>query len=138
MTAQETRVLRSSHLRVARPSRDLERTEAFWVRGLGLEVLYRAGPDAEGGHALVMVGWPGAAWHLELVGDPDELTPPAPTEEDLLVLYLGAPVDDALVERLVTAGGRVVPARNPYWDRWGVTIADPDGYRLVLSHRTWD
>jgi hypothetical protein len=53
-------------------------------------------------------------------------------------LYLGAPVDDALVERLVTAGGRVVPARNPYWDRWGVTIADPDGYRLVLSHRTWD
>ncbi|MHB8296804.1 MAG: VOC family protein, partial [Acidimicrobiales bacterium] len=27
--------------------------------------------------------------------------------------------------------------RNPYWDRWGVTIEDPDGYRLVLSHRTW-
>jgi hypothetical protein len=53
-------------------------------------------------------------------------------------LYLGAPVDDALVERLVTAGGRVVPARNPYWDRWGVTIVDPDGYRLVLSHRTWE
>jgi len=36
------------------------------------------------------------------------------------------------------AGGKVVPARNPYWDRWGVTIVDPDGYRLVLSHRTWE
>jgi hypothetical protein len=38
---------------------------------------------------------------------------------------------------LVDAGGRRVAARNPYWDRWGVTIVDPDGYRLVLSHRTW-
>ena len=45
-----------------------------------------------GGHALVMVGWPGAAWHIELVGDPDDATPAAPTEEDLLVLYLGGGV----------------------------------------------
>jgi len=30
-----------------------------------------------------------------------------------------------------------VAARNPYWDRWGVTIVDPDGYLLVLSHRSW-
>ena len=71
-----------------------------------------------------------------LFGDPDGQTPPAPTEEDLLVLYLGQPASDTLIARLVGAGGRVVPARNPYWDRWGVTIADPDGYRLVLSHRT--
>ena len=35
------------------------------------------------------------------------------------------------------AGGTRVPARNPYWDEWGVTIADPDGYRLVLSRRSW-
>jgi hypothetical protein len=65
-----------------------------------------------------------AAWHLELVGDPGGETPPAPTEEDLLVLYLGTPVPDALIERLAHAGGKVVPARNSYWDRWGVTIMD--------------
>ena len=23
------------------------------------------------------------------------------------------------------------------WERWGVTVADPDGYRLVLSDRSW-
>ena len=39
--------------------------------------------------------------------------------------------------RLVDAGGTRVAARNPYWDQWGVTIADPDGYRLVLSNRSW-
>ena len=39
--------------------------------------------------------------------------------------------------RLVDAGGTRVSARNPYWDRWGITIADPDGYRLVLSSLSW-
>jgi len=127
----------SNHLRIARPSRDLERAERFWTIGLGLDVLYRAGKSAEGGHALLMLGWPGAAWHLELVGDPEGETPPDPSEEDLLVLYVGGPLDEDVVERLVDAGGERVVARNPYWERWGVTIADPDGYRLVLSRDSW-
>jgi catechol 2,3-dioxygenase-like lactoylglutathione lyase family enzyme len=126
-----------SHLRLARPSRDLAAAERFWVGGLGLEVLFRADADAEGGHALLMVGWPDAAWHLELVGDPDGETPPAPTGEDLLVLYLDGEIDPAVISRLVDAGGTRVTARNPYWDEWGVTIEDPDGYRLVLSTRSW-
>jgi hypothetical protein len=52
-------------------------------------------------------------------------------------LYLGQPADPELIQRLVGAGGRIVAARNPYWERRGITIADPDGYRLVLSHRSW-
>jgi catechol 2,3-dioxygenase-like lactoylglutathione lyase family enzyme len=127
----------ASHLRIARPSHDLRASERFWVEGLGLEVLFRADDQADGDHALLMVGWPEAAWHLELVGDPEDETPAAPTEEDLLVLYLGGEVDAELVARLVEAGGVRVAARNPYWDRWGVTVADPDGYQLVLSTRSW-
>jgi hypothetical protein len=50
---------------------------------------------------------------------------------------LSVPNHVGLLTRIDAAGGTVVPARNPYWDRWGVTIADPDGYRLVLSHRSW-
>jgi hypothetical protein len=99
--------------------------------------MFQADDSAEGGHALLMAGWPGAAWHLELVGDPDDETPAAPTEEDLLVLYAGGEIDENMVRRLVDAGGTRVAARNPYWDRWGVTIADPDGYRLVLSNLSW-
>lgn len=127
----------ATHLRLARPSHDLSQAEKFWVGGLDLEVLYRAGPEAEGGHSLLMVGWPDAAWHLELVGDPEGETPPAPSEEDLLVLYLGQPVAQELIDSLTINGGLVVQARNPYWDRYGVTIVDPDGYRLVLCHRSW-
>lgn len=127
----------SSHLRIARPTRDLDAAERFWVHGLGLDVLWRTPPGHDDGHDLLMVGWPTAGWHLELVADPHGATPPAPTEEDLLVLYLGGPADEQLLQRLVAGGGTRMTARNPYWEQWGVTIADPDGYRLVLSHRSW-
>jgi catechol 2,3-dioxygenase-like lactoylglutathione lyase family enzyme len=127
----------ASHLRIARPSRDLRAAERFWVDGLGLEVLLRVDDSAEGGHALLMAGWPEAAWHLELVSDPGGETPAAPTEEDLLVLYLDGEADSGVERRLVDAGGTRVACRNPYWDEGGITIADPDGYRLVLTSRSW-
>ena len=124
-------------LRVARPTSDLTAAERFWTTGLGLHVIARVAPQTADEHPLLILGWPGAAWHLELVADADAAHEAAPGTEDLLVLYLGEPVSDALVEALTDAGGVVVPSRNPYWDEWGVTVVDPDGYRLVLSHRTW-
>ncbi|GGQ54936.1 VOC family protein [Couchioplanes azureus] len=122
-------------VRIARPSRDLAAAERFYVEGLGLDLLYRATAEAAGEHDLVMLGWRQASWHLELVAGP-EVPEPAPTPEDLLVLYLGAPVDEQLVARIEQAGGKRV-SQSEYWDRWGVTVADPDGYRLVLSTRSW-
>ncbi|WP_432055762.1 VOC family protein [Streptomyces sp. bgisy022] len=128
----------AAHIRIARPSRDLRAAEVFWVRGLGLDVLYRRAADGTpGDSSLLMVGRPGAAWHLELVHDPTAPVEPRPTPEDLLVVYLGEPVPDALVARLERHGGKRVPAHNPYWDTWGVTVRDPDGYLLVLSTRSW-
>jgi catechol 2,3-dioxygenase-like lactoylglutathione lyase family enzyme len=123
-------------LRIARPSRDLAAAERFYVQGLGLRVLFRASAETPDEHDLVMLGWPRATWHLELVGGPNLTVAPAPTAEDLLVLYLSAPVEPELVTRLEEYGGRRV-AQGGYWDRWGVTVADPDGYRLVLSSRAW-
>ncbi|GIK04009.1 hypothetical protein Aspvir_008084 [Aspergillus viridinutans] len=82
----------TSHIRIARPCRDFTAAERFYVTGLGLKVLWRSGPahEVEGGHELLMLGWPGAAWHLELVlvTDSEEEHVPRPTEEDLLVIYV--------------------------------------------------
>jgi catechol 2,3-dioxygenase-like lactoylglutathione lyase family enzyme len=128
---------RSAPIRVARPTRDLAGAERFWVDGVGLEILWRTDDPPGDGHALTMVGVPGAAWHLELVADPQSAAVTVPSSEDLLVIYLGAPPADEWLARIEMAGGRRTPASNPYWDRWGVTIVDPDGYLLVLSIRTW-
>ncbi|GGT80492.1 MULTISPECIES: VOC family protein [Streptomyces] len=127
----------TTHVRVARPSRDLVAAERFYVGGLGLHVLWRTTERTRGEHDLLMVGPPGGSWHFELTHDPEHPLEPTPTVDDLFVVYLGAPVEDALVGRLLATGGTRVPAHNPYWDKYGVTVVDPDGYRLVLCSRTW-
>ncbi|MEU4998665.1 VOC family protein [Streptomyces sp. NPDC021622] len=127
-----------SHIRVARPSRDLAAAERFWAGGLGLDVVYRAnGGSAPGEHDLLMLGRPDASWHLELVHEAARPVQPRPTEEDLLVIYLDGPVPDKMVARLEEHGGKRVQSPNPYWNEWGVTVEDPDGYRLVLCTRAW-
>jgi hypothetical protein len=131
-----------NHIRIARPSKDLAAAERFWTQGMGMDVLCRTepAPAAESSgerYALVMTGWHDADWHLELACDPGDPVAPSPTEEDLLVIYLDGPVPAGLLVRLEEHGGTRVPARNPYWDTWGVTVEDPDGYRLVLSTRRW-
>ena len=132
-------MIESGHvIRIARPSLDLAAAERFYARGLGLSVLFRAAGQAElGTHDLLMVGPAGGQWHLELTVGTRDVVTPAPTPEDLLVIYFGSPVPDAAVSRAVSHGGTVVSAHNPYWDQGGVTIADPDGYRIVLTERRW-
>ncbi|MFC4639003.1 VOC family protein [Deinococcus hohokamensis] len=126
---------RQTHIRLARPSLDLAAAERFYVDGAGLQVLYRHHPQQDE-EALLMLGLPGTGWHLELTRASVPLRP-SPTPEDLLVLYLGQPAPDRTLRRLQAHGGVRVPALNPYWDTWGVTFADPDGYRLVLCQRLW-
>ncbi|WP_031065139.1 VOC family protein [Streptomyces sp. NRRL WC-3742] len=127
----------TTRVRIARPSRDLAAAERFYADGLGLDVLWRTTERVPGHHDLLMVGPPGGAWHFELTHDPEHPLEPTPTVDDLFVVYLGAPVDDALVARLEAVGGTRVGSHNPYWDEFGVTISDPDGYRLVLCSRAW-
>jgi YycE-like protein len=127
----------NTRVRVARPSRNLAAAERFHVEGLGLEVLWRTTERVSGEHDLVMVGPRGGAWHFELTLDPEHPIEPTPTVDDLFVVYLDAPVTDEQVARLIAAGGTRVASHNPYWDEYGVTVADPDGYRLVLCSRGW-
>jgi len=123
------------HLRIARPTLDLERAERFWTQGVGMSTLYRsrqANPEN-----LTMVGFTNATWHIELTHHPANPVTPQSTAEDVVVLYLDGDIPDALVDRICEHGGRVVSHPNPYWNEWGVTIVDSDGYHLVLCTRAW-
>jgi catechol 2,3-dioxygenase-like lactoylglutathione lyase family enzyme len=123
-------------IRVARPTRDLERASAFYRDAAGLPVL--ASFDEHDGYSGVIFGIPDAALQLELVFHAG--VEPSPTPEDQLVLYLGSAA--AMEERAAAiraAGHESQVPPNPYWARQGATcFVDPDGYWLILSPDRWD
>ena len=119
-------------VRVARQTGQLDTVVTFYRDGLGLpEIAHFTDHD---GYDGVMLDLPGTATHLEFTATA-HVDPPHPHIEDLLVLYLG---DRHTVDRLVArSGANPVRSANPYWDRVGVTITDPDGFRVVLVADNW-
>jgi catechol 2,3-dioxygenase-like lactoylglutathione lyase family enzyme len=118
-------------VRWARPTDRLEEVEAFYVDGLGLTRL--GGFEGHVGYSGVFVGLPGEGVHLEFTSHSDGSPCPAPTADNLLVLYLAdRAAVDAVAERLARRGHPAVEPENPYWLPRSVTVEDPDGWRVVL------
>jgi catechol 2,3-dioxygenase-like lactoylglutathione lyase family enzyme len=119
-------------VRVARPTDRLDEVVRFYHDGLGLPELYRF--DGHDGYRGVMLGLPGSDYHLEFTHHVDGSPCPAPTDDNLLVLYFdGREHVDRIAGRLAALGRHRVEAENPYWPRnGGITFEDPDGWRVVL------
>jgi len=123
-------------LRVARPTDDIEALLPFYCEGLGFQVL--ASFEDHHGFDGVMLGQPGAPYHLELTHHRGHQVGRAPTRDNLLVLYLPDRGEwTRAVARMQHAGFAPVPSYNPYWDVAGRTFEDPDGYRVVLQCAAW-
>ena len=114
--------------RVARPVTELERSTQFYRDVLGLPVL--GSFEGHSGYDGVFFGLPGGA-ELELTQGPSG--PVRSHEEDLLVLYVRRQHFRSAVQGLEAAGAQRVEASNPYWNVWGATFLDPDGYRVVIA-----
>lgn len=132
----ETAPLATAHLRVARPTDNLDAVIRFYGDGLGLAVVGSfTGHDGFDG---VMLGHAGAGYHLEFTRKAGHAAGRAPTQDNLLVFYLPDAVAwSEATARMEAAGYAPVPAFNPYWDRSGKTFEDPDGYRVVLQNAGW-
>jgi len=123
-------------LRVARPTDQLEAVAAMYRDGLGLEVL-ASFADHEGFDGVIL-GRPGGPYHLELTHHRGHRVGRAPTQDNLLVLYVPDQAEwAARCEQMRRAGFAEVPSYNPYWDRQGRTFEDLDGYRVVLQRAAW-
>lgn len=130
-------MLVTTKMRVARPTDDLESVARFYRDGLGFAELFRF--EDHDGFSGVMLGLPGAPYHLEFTTAQGHRAGRAPTADNLLVFYLpDAQQWNDAVARLRSAGYEPVASFNPYWDRDGLTFEDPDGYRIVLQHDTWN
>ena len=123
-------------LRVARPTDHLEEVVRFYVDGLGLARL--GSFEDHDGFDGVMVGMPGAAYHMEFTRKRGHAAGRAPTKDNLLVFYFPDKAEwDEAVNRMRTAGYEPLASFNPYWECAGRTFEDPDGYRVVLANRRW-
>jgi catechol 2,3-dioxygenase-like lactoylglutathione lyase family enzyme len=118
--------------RSARPSNDLRALERFYVEALGCTRL-GAFEDHEGFEGLI-VGAADGVWQVEFVREQGVTAPRAPTDEHLLVFYVADRAAQAEREAAMRAAGHVpIEPHNPYWQRCGVTFADPDGYPVVIA-----
>ena len=118
-------------VRVARPTNNLQEIVRFYGEGLGLKQIGQF-QDHEG-YDGVMFGMPDASCHLEFTQHIDGSPCPAPTKDNLLVFYI--PNKDEiqrLHSHLTSMGYKEVEPENPYWKESGITIEDPDGWRIVL------
>ncbi len=122
-------------IRIARPTNRLDEVVRFYRDGVGLRVL--GGFEDHAGYSGVMLGLPDRRYHLEFTTRTDGRVLPPPSPDHLLVFYVeDAAAIDTLVERLAGIGYHAAAPLNPYWATRGVTVPDPDGWRIVLADST--
>jgi GNAT superfamily N-acetyltransferase len=123
------------YVRIARPTDRLDDVVRFYCAGLGLPELDRFAGHA--GYQGVLLGLPGSHYHLEFTRHERGSPGPAPTRDNLLVLYFDdLPQMETVATRLAALGHLPVAAENPYWiENGAVTVEDPDHWRVVLMPR---
>lgn len=122
-----------AQVRIARPTDKMPEIERFYCEGLGLEKI--GSFSGHRGYTGVMIGLPNANYHLEFTEHIHGSPCPAPTKDNLLVFYIpNLESIQRITKRLMTMGYPEVEPENPYWNEKGVTIADPDGWRVVLMN----
>jgi catechol 2,3-dioxygenase-like lactoylglutathione lyase family enzyme len=123
--------LQVGQVRIARPTDRLDEVVAFYRDGIGLAEIGSFRGHA--GYDGVMLGLPGAEYHLEFTRREHGSPGTAPSKDNLLVLYLPQPgAVEAVTARLRGGGHALVEPENPYWAAISVTVEDPDGWRVVL------
>jgi len=124
-----------AQVRIARPTRSLRELKKFYCEGIGLEVINSF--EGHAGYSGIMLGLPASDYHLEFTERealPDADYAP-PSADNLLVLYIPERAGiERITARLAALGYGAVAPENPYWSERGTTIADPDGWRVVLMN----
>ncbi|MFC7686733.1 VOC family protein [Ureibacillus sp. GCM10028918] len=120
-------------VRVARPTDQIEELERFYCEGLGLD---KIGSFAgHRGYTGLLVGMPDASYHLEFTQHIEGSPSPVPSKDNLLVFYMpNLQSIENIAQRLMEMGYPEAAPENPYWEEKGVTIEDPDGWRIVLMN----
>jgi len=124
--------LKTSVLRIARPTDNLEKITDMYIKGLRFQLLAEF-KNHEGFDGAI-IGHPQHPYHLEFTHHRGTVVGKAPTKDNLLVFYIPNQNEWNLAcAQLDKAGFIVANSYNPYWDKLGKTFEDLDGYRIVLQ-----
>ncbi|CAN7528384.1 VOC family protein [Rhizobium sp. LjRoot30] len=122
-------------VRFARPTDKFQEVVAFYHGGLGLPELDRF--EGHDGYSGIMLGLPGREVHLEFTEHRDGSPCRAPSQDNLLVLYItDQTAYDRLNRHMQALGHAPVEPENPYWLGRSFTYEDPDGWRVVVCRET--
>ena len=126
----------TTHLRVARPTDHWDEIVRFYRDGLGFAVLKQF--QDHDGFDGIMLGHPGATYHLEFTRKAGHVAGRAPNEDSLLVFYMPDRAEwQSAVDQMESNGFPRVKSFNPFYDKLGRTFEDADGYRVVLHNSAW-
>src|SRR5258707_4669945 len=121
-----------AHLRVTRPTDNLQIIANMYEQRLGLQVLTHF--ENHEGFDGIMLGNREMSYHFEFTYHRDHIVGRAPTQDNLLVFYIPNKSEwDERCHQMLAAGFKQVDSHNPYSDKSGRTFDDIDGYRVVIQ-----
>lgn len=120
------------HFRAARHTNNLKSLIKFYCDILNFEIL--GSFENHNNYNGVFLGKPHLNWHLEFT-ESNEKAKHLFDEDDILVFY---PEDKSEYDKIIESIDRFeikkVEPVNPYWEKNGIMIEDPDEYKIVISN----
>lgn len=118
-------------LRVARHTDDLEKIKTFYIDVLGFELL--GSFENHDNYDGIFIGKPNLDWHFEFTKS-DKKAHHFSDEDDNIVLYPKTISEyNNLINRLIRNNISTINSINPYWNKNGKMVLDPDGFRIIIS-----
>ena len=119
-------------LRIARHTNDLEKIRVFYTTILNLKVL--GSFENHDSYDGLFLGNSNFDWHLEFTKT-NEIISFNFNEDDLLIFYPECTVEyENIIQNITKNNITFLNSKNPYWNKNGKMIEDPDGYKIVISN----
>lgn len=118
--------------RIARHTTHLKPITDFYTQILGLTILGNF--ENHDNYNGVFLGKEGLDWHIEFTASTEKAQSKS-DEDDILIFYPNTQQEyDEIIFNIKQHNIAIHTAKNPYWNKNGVLIKDPDGYNVVISN----